>query len=234
MVLQFQTLYRLKRNYLRQFWSYIELGIIVCSWSIVGVYVWRYRESNRIQSLFRQSNGYAYINLQFAAYVNDLLTYFFGFCCFFATIKFIRLCRYNRRLLLFNQTLKLAGRSLMSFSFFFAIIFFSFICLYYLLFSAKIWSCASLLGTAQMLFEMILMKFNTKEFLAAAPFLGPFVFTLFMFLVVFVCANMFLSIITDSARLARENDGRDNEEIFTFMWDRLQRWIGKKRVVDVL
>ena len=105
MILEFQRLYRLKRNYFRQFWSLIELGIIVCSWSIVRVYIWRYRESNRITSLFEKTNAYVYINLQFAAYVNDLLTYFFGFCCIFATIKFVRLCRYNQRLLLFNQIL---------------------------------------------------------------------------------------------------------------------------------
>ena len=83
-----------------------------------------------------------------------------------------------------------------------------------------------------MLFEMILMKFNTKELTATAPLLGPFVFSLFMFFVVFICMSMFLSIITNSARLARENATKNNEEIFSLMWNRFQRWIGKKRIIN--
>jgi hypothetical protein len=47
------------------------------------------------------------------------------------------------------------------------------------------WNCASLLYTAQMLFEVTLMKFDASELHEAAPFLGPFCFTLFILLLVF-------------------------------------------------
>ena len=87
---------------------------------------------------FKQTNGYVYINLQLSTYVNDFLTYIYGFCCFFGTIKFIRLCRFNHRLYLFTQTLQYAGKELLSFAIMFSIIFFSFICLFYLLFISKI------------------------------------------------------------------------------------------------
>ena len=55
-------------------------------------------------------------------------------------------------------------------------------------------SCSSLLQTARMLFEMTLKKFDATELTDAAPFLGPFSFTLFMLVVVFICLSMFLSI----------------------------------------
>jgi len=232
MFLQFQTFFHLKLNYFQQFWSLIDLGIIGCSWSIVGVYVWLFRELNRINSLFAQTNGYIYINLQLAVYINDLLTYLFGFCCFFGTIKFVRLCRYNQRLVLFTETLKLARKELISFLMMFFIVFFSFICLFYLLFNSNIWSCSSLLGTAEMLFEILLMQFDASQFTGAAAFLGPFSFSLFIFLVVFVCMSMFLSIITDNFRLARENSRKNKEEIFSFIWNRFQRWTGEKRKLD--
>jgi hypothetical protein len=98
MIIEIESFIQLKLKYFRQFWSYVELGIIICSWSSVGIYIWRYKESKRISNLFKQTNGYVYINLQLSAYFNDLLTFFYGFCSFFGTIKFLHLCRYNRRL----------------------------------------------------------------------------------------------------------------------------------------
>jgi len=70
------------------------MGIIVCSWTTIGVYVWQYEELKRIKKLFKQTNGYFLIDLRLKTSINDL----FGFCCFFGTIKFYRLCRFNQRL----------------------------------------------------------------------------------------------------------------------------------------
>jgi hypothetical protein len=227
MLMEIESFFQLKLNYFRQFWSYIELGIIVCSWSSVGVYIWRYKESKRISHLFQQTNGYVYINLQLSAYVNDLLTFFYGFCCFFGTIKFLRLCRFNRRLSLFSETLRYAGKELLSFSLMFSIIFLSFLCLFYFLFISKLSSCSSLLHTTQMLFEITLFKFDSGQLTGAAIFLGPFCFSLFIILVVFICMSMFLSIINDSFHLAGQNLN-DEPEIFSFMLKKCLRCTGLK------
>jgi hypothetical protein len=227
---EIQSFFHLKWCYFRQFRSYIELGIIICSWTCVGVYIWRYKESKRISSLFQQTNGYIYINLQFAAYVNDLLTYLFGFCCFFGTIKFLRLGRFNQRLLLFSQTLEYAGKDLISFTMMFSIVFLAFLSLFYLLFISNIWSCSSLLETSQMLFQMTVLKYPVTDLTGAAAFLGPFCFSLFIFLVVFICLSMFLSIINDNFRRARKNNNKnDDQQIFSFMFDKFLRWIGKRK-----
>ena len=106
MIEQIQSLLQLKMKYFHQFWSYIDVGIIVCSWTSVGIYIWRYNESKRIGNLFKETNGYVYINLQLAVYINDLLINLLSFCCFFGWIKFVRLCRFNRRILLFIKTLR--------------------------------------------------------------------------------------------------------------------------------
>jgi polycystin 1L2 len=229
MWLEIQLLYELKWKYLHQFWSFLEIGIIVCSWSSVGIYVWRYKECKRIGTLFAETNGYVYINLQLASYVNDVLTFFYGFCCFFGTIKFIHLCRFNRRLYLFVETLKYAGKELVIFSMMFSILFMSFVYLFYFLFISKLSSCSSLLKTSQMLFEMMLMKFDAHELTGAAAFLGPFCFSLFIFLVAFVCLSLFLSIINRSFRRARENIKNDKQDISTFMLKKFQRWTGLKK-----
>ena len=232
MWIEIRTLFELKWKYFCQSWSLIELGIIICSWSSVGVYIWRYKVSQHIGHLFQTTTGDVYINLQLTAYVNDVLTFLLAFCCFFGTIKFLRLCRFNRRLVLFTETLRYARKELFSFSLMFSIVFMSFLSLFYLLFISRISSCSSLLNTAQMLFEMTLLKFNSRQLIGAASFLGPFCFSLFIIIVVFICMSMFLSIINDSFRLARQN-AIDDPEIFSYMLKRFLRWTGKEKMNSI-
>jgi len=227
MIHEIRLLIKLKLKYFYEFWSIIELGIIGCSWGSVGLYIWRYREFNHISQLFEQTNGYIYINLQIAIYINDNLTYLLGFSCFFSTIKFVHLCRFNPRLLFFTKTLQYAANELISFSLMFSIIFLAFLSLFYLLFLSKLESCADLLATAQMLFEMTLMKFDTKGFIDADAFLGPFCFALFIIIIVFVCLSMFLSIIIDNFRRARKNNVKD-EDILLFMLKKFSHWTGNQ------
>ncbi|CAF0785228.1 unnamed protein product [Adineta steineri] len=189
-IIEIRLLFELRLKYFRQFWSLIQLGIIGCSLGSIGVYFWRFQETNRISQLFEQTNGYVYINLQLAVYVNDILTFLLGYCCFFSTIKCFQLLRFNQQISLFAEILKYSAKALISFSLMFAIVFIAFLSLFYLLFVSKLSSCSSLLNTAQMLFEMTLMKFDASQIMGADAFLGPFCFTLFMFLVVFVCLSL--------------------------------------------
>jgi hypothetical protein len=231
MIMTIQHLFQLKTSYFLHFWSYIDLGIIGCSWGIVGIYIWRYRESIRISNLFNQTNGYVYINLQTTAYLSEILTYLLGFGCFFGTIKFLRLCRFHQRSILFTKTLHYARKDLIAFSLMFSIVFMAFLTLFYLLFVSKIWTCSTLLNTAQMLFQMMSMKYDTRELQTTAPALGPLCFSLFIILVVFVCMNMFITIIIDSFRIVREHtktNHNEDYEVLRFMIGRFQRWIGKK------
>ena len=181
--------------------------------------------SERIGNLFQQTNGYVYINLQVAAYVNDILTFLFGFCCFFGTIKFLHLGRFNKRLSLFTQTLQNSIKELLSFGMMFSIIIMAFLILFYLLFISKMSSCANLLETAEMIFQMASIKYDTKGFIQASAFLGPFCFSLFIFVGVFICLRMSITIINDNFARARKNR-IDNEEILSFMLKKFLRWIG--------
>ena len=233
LIYEIQSFLHLKRSYFHRFQSYVQLSIIIISWTCLAIYIWRYRESKRISALFRQTNGYVYINLQLVSYVNDLLTYMLSLCCFFGTIRFAYLCRFNQRSLLFSHTLRNAARELLSFAMMFSIMFFAFVCLFYFLFNAHLQSCSSLLQTARLLFEMTLMKFDAHELIHSKGFLGPFCFSLFTLIVVFVCMSMFVSIINGSFRRARDDVNRRNdEEILFFMIDKFLRWIGKEIFVD--
>ena len=225
MSIEIRLLIDLKWKYFSRFWSFIEVGIIVCSWSAVGMYVWRYKEFKRIRKLFSETNGYVYINLQLTSYINNILTFLFGFCCFFGTIRVIKLCQYNPRVHLLMSTLQYSFKELISFGMMFSIIFVSFVCLFYLLFLSKLLPCSTFLQTVQTLFEMILMKFNAHQLSEVDALLGPFCYSLFMSLVVLICMGTFLSIMNDGFRRARENI--NNEHVYST--DQFLRWIGKNQ-----
>lgn len=232
MIIEIQSIYETKWKYLRQFWCYIEWGMICCTWASIGIFVWRHYEMKRIGSVFHRSKGYEYVNLQFATHMDDMLTFLLGFCCFFGTIKLLRFCRYHRHLSLLGDTLRYVGKDLFFFTASFAIITTAFIALFYLVFTSKISTCSSVLRTAQMIFEMILMKFDASEIRAADDVLGPICFTLFIFLIVFIGMTMFISIISDGFRSIRERNRADFKtdfEIFEFMWDRFLRQLGNLR-----
>jgi hypothetical protein len=234
MIDEIRLLVHNKWLYFRQLWSYVNWGIIVCSWTGVGIYVWRHGEMSRIGDLFKTTNGDVYIDLQFAAYMNDLLTYVLGFCCFFTSIKLLRFSRYARRLSVFGDVLHRAGKDLLSFSACFAVMFVGFIFLFYLLFMSKIWTCSTLLQTAQMLFEMILMKFDSSELLSANALLGPICVILFILFVVFIGMTMFISIIIDSFRIVRKNhrlDQNEDRHMLLFIWNRFQLRTGCRSLV---
>ena len=222
----------LKCQYFSQFWSYIDWGLIICAWIILGIYIWRDRELNRIGNLFKLNNGDAYINLQLATYVNDILTCTLGFSCFFASIKLLSFARYARRLSMFGETLHHASKDLFSFTFSFVIMLLAFVFLFYLLFASKISECSTLLQAAQMLFEMILMKFDTSELALADALLGPLCFTAFIFFVVFIGMTMFVSIISDSFRVVRIRLSQtidEDQDMLIFIWRRFQQFIGTQR-----
>ncbi|CAM2704890.1 unnamed protein product [Rotaria socialis] len=227
-----------RAHYFHDFWSYPEIGIIACSWAGLGIYIWRTRECARITTLFKETNGYAYVNLQLASYVDDILTFLLGFCCFFGTIKFLRLLRFNQRMSMLSSTLMYAAKDLLSFTCMFSIIYMGYLSLFFLLFYPKIWACSDLLKAAQMLFEMMLLKFNVSDLYAADTFLGPFCFTLFIIFVVFICMNMFISIIADAFRVVRHNMllQTSEHEIVDFMTNQFKKWtgIGKTREMNRL
>jgi hypothetical protein len=78
---------------------------------------------------------------------------------------------------------------------------------------------------------MTVTRFNVSDLIQANAFLGPFCFFIFMLLVVFICLNMFLSIINASFHRARQNQAAD-EEILSFTLKKFLSWSGKSKCLS--
>ncbi|CAF1399077.1 unnamed protein product [Adineta steineri] len=91
-------------------------------------------------------------------------------------------------------------------------------------------SCSSLLSTAQMLFEITLMSFDATDFTGADPFLGPFCFSLFIIIVVFICLSMFMSILNDGFHHVELNSIED-QQILSYMLKKFLNWTRKNYLI---
>ena len=217
-LIEIDLIFRLKLNYLNEYFSLINLSIIICSLLGVAISIWRWKEYNRIKKIFENTHGYIYLNFQSSIYINNILRYIYGFSSFFGTIKLIHLCRFNQHLYSFMKIFKYILKELISFSLFY----FSLICLCYFLFPSNVSSYSTL-------FKMTLIKFDFHQFNQIGGFLGTLCLSLCIILIVFVYSNMILSILNQSFRQAKQNLNKQNEEIFAFTYRRLLCWIGKSK-----
>ena len=228
--IEIQSVIKLKKEYFKSIWSYIQWGVIICSWTGLGIYIWRFKEGSRLSKIFNNTNGYQYVNIQMAVYLDNILIFLFGFSCFFSTIKYLYLFRFNSHLSQFAKTLQYIQKDLLCFTMTFSIIFLSFECIFYLLFHSKILATSDVFHTAEMLFEMILLKFDSGDLYEADVFLGPFVFTLFIYIAVFICFTMFISIVNDGFRHVREEKQKSkrnqDEDVLLFMFLKMKRALG--------
>ena len=211
------------RKYLRRLASWLEWGFIACFIVSVVFYIHQYEEMKRLGTMFQQTNGYSYVDMKRLTTYHQLFSTFMACTCFLATLRFLQFCQYHHHLSAFTRTLSRVSSELIAFSFMFSFVFIAFLCLFYFLFIAEISTCATLSATTRMLFEMSLLKFDAHELTDAASMLGPITFALYIIIVVFICLSMFLSIINDNYRAAREESNEEyyGEQIFSMMRTRV-------------
>ena len=87
MITEIKLILQKRKAYLKQFWSYINWAIIFCSWFAVVIHILRQTEVKKMAKTLKENRGLSPINLQFFSYLDSVLTYLLGFCCFFGTIK---------------------------------------------------------------------------------------------------------------------------------------------------
>jgi len=86
MYAEIKLIFQMGKAYIKQFWSYINWGIIICSWFGVVIHIQRQSEMKKMADSLKMKGKQA-ISFQFFSYLDTLLTYLLGFCCFFATLK---------------------------------------------------------------------------------------------------------------------------------------------------
>ncbi|XP_041474499.1 uncharacterized protein LOC121423243 isoform X2 [Lytechinus variegatus] len=223
-----------KKAYFKSPWNVIEVVSIGLAAGALTSYFYRLLQANSLMSDIRE-NYSLFHNFQYLAMWDDVYTTMVGLLLFIATIKFIRLLRFNKNMLLLTDTLTVFGYELALFMIMFFVVYLGFSSFAFLVFY-KLRDYSSFLRTLESLFGTLLGKFDFVAMLEIDQYLGPLFFFLYVVIVMWVMINMLLAIINESFALVKAaNLNKKNElEIVDFMIDRFKKFTGinKKRTED--
>jgi hypothetical protein len=222
MIKEIRGIIRKGRRYFQDFYNYFEIIIIGFSLAAFSMYFYRMNESNYIRkSLNQNSNDLSktFINLQYVTTCDSLLNKFLGFCAAFATLRFIKIFRFNKRIIVFMVSFKRSLKDLFAFSVIFIPLWLSFVQVIYLLLNDKSFEYSTFSKAMSTCFQIILGKFDSETFLRSSSFLGPLMFVTYNVVIVFVMTNLFISILIDYYETTKIDPSLDEEDpqLFSFL-----------------
>ncbi|CAD5112526.1 DgyrCDS1737 [Dimorphilus gyrociliatus] len=223
-----RNLYKQRKLYFKQFWNYVEIGIIVFSISGICMYFYKLVQTNKILKKFKDTHGNGYMKLQYVGYWHEILMYMVGWTVFLATLKFIRLLRFNKRMSMLAATLKVGAKPLSQFAMLFLVVFFAYAQFFFLIYSQLMQTFATVIKSAETCLQMLLGRFNFNAMQEASPLLGPVFFFFYVITVAYILINMFLVILNESfSQVRRDLSKQSNDyELVEFMIRRLKTWTG--------
>ncbi len=220
-----------KKKYFRCFWNWNDLIIIVFSICAIAFFVMKsIATAVAINTVFASELG-EFVDFQTIAYWADTYTCIFSTIVFCATLKFIKLLRFNKRIGMLSATLRHAARDLCSFGLICMIVFFAFSLFGTAVFGEKVHAYRDLLHSFTSLFKFSLGVFNLEDLQKADYYMGSIYFMSFYSLVAMGMMTMFVSILNEAfAKAKAEIASKQNEhEIVDFMFETFNKIKNKRK-----
>ncbi|XP_025099956.1 uncharacterized protein LOC112567446 isoform X4 [Pomacea canaliculata] len=210
------------------FWNLVELGIVCMSLTAIVIYFYRLIETNKLTARFKETQGLDYIKFQYVGYWNELFTYMVGWTVFFATLKFLRLLRFNRRMSMLASTLRMGRKSMLHFGIIFGIVFLAFSQLFFLNYMTVDIQYSTFVGSVVSGILMMMGKYDIYTLIMAEPVWSQIFVILFVVSVAFILANMFVTILEETFGAVRDDIQKQSNdyEIVDFMLSRFKQWTG--------
>jgi hypothetical protein len=216
-----------KCAYFKQFWNLNELIMIVFSIISIAMYVMKSGFTTLAMKEVRESELGEFVNFNTIALWDDTFSSILAMVSFCATLKFLKLLRFNKRIGMLAATLKYASSDLKSFSLTFIIFMLAYSQFGFLLFSSSLASYRNFMSAMQSVFLLLLGQFEMEMF-TANPLLGFLYFISFIFLIVVGLMAIFMTILADAFNQVKADlENQDNEhEIIGYMFNSLKKLTG--------
>ena len=210
MIVEIREIIQKKLKYFLDIYNYIELLIIAFAWSAFSMFLYRLYESNHI---YKELNSNQFINLQYLTSCDTAMNYFLGFCVAFASLRFVKILRFNKRVIVFFLAFKNSLRELISFGFMFMIVWMSFAQVFYLLLNDHSLEFSSFAASMSTCFQIMLGKFNSNVFYATnGSMLRPVLFVAYNICIVFIMVNTLITILVENYQLARDSTELEEQD----------------------
>lgn len=201
--------------------------MIVFSIVSIGMYAMKSMFTTLAMKEVRESELGEFVNFNTIALWDDTFSSILAVVSFCATLKFLKLLRFNKRIGMLAATLKYASNDLKSFSFTFIVFMLAYSQFGFLLFSSSLSSYKTFMTALQSVFLLLLGQFEMEMF-SANPILGFFYFISFIFLIVVGLMAIFMTILADafeSVKADLENQSNEHE-IIGYMFSSLKKLTG--------
>ena len=217
------------KEYATDFWSFLEWSIMLSAWTSIVLFLNRYVLAKDVLSFFQNTGGYGYMKLQRVNDCNQMLTYSLGLCASLATIKSLKILRFNSSIALVGLTLKRCFLELASFSLIFFIVWIAFVQIMYLEFCTTLEDFATITRSMQSAFLYMLGKFDILAISSSSPIFGPVLFSTYSSVVLFFALNIFVTIIVEAFEMVREESKIKPKKLELLKHKIFERFKAKKR-----
>ncbi|CAH1238126.1 PKD1L3 [Branchiostoma lanceolatum] len=215
-------------EYLSDFWSWVELLVIAIGFSSLGVY---FNAQSIIDQAVEQRQTSESVFEIYKSAVNwfQIYTYLLAFliCC--ATLKFIRLLRFNSHVYALSVTIKKSAKPVLQFFFVAGIILMAFTQMGNLLFGIKLQDYKNILTSLTSLCTMMLGSFDFDALVDGHYILGPLMFFVYQALMQFVLLSMFMTIIMDVYAEESQDPNTDDLQMLAFVKDSTSETVDKAK-----
>ena len=218
-----------KCKYFESYWNLAEIMVLLISYCVIGLYVYRAMLTKEALEVFVETKGNGYVRMDSAAFIDNFFLFTTGLLVFFSTLKLIKLLRFNKRMNVLSETMAICWNELKIFLIVFATIFFAFASLFLFMFSNTLEDFSNILPALQTCFKMMLGKFDFQAMQRANAF-SPVLFFVFSVMNSMVLINIMLTIILQAFAIVKGGykiqENRLN--MIDFVWGQFKQFIRKE------
>ncbi|KAK3100011.1 hypothetical protein FSP39_013442, partial [Pinctada imbricata] len=193
-----------RSGYFSDTWSYIEVSIIVLSYSAIGVFAQKMIAISSIMTEYRNAARSSFTNFHTAVIWSFTLSYILAFMVLLVILKLFKILRFNPKTRMLNDTLKFAGKSLFSTLLVIFIVLLAFAQFAVLLFGSKMNDYKDIPSALMALFNFSLGVSDYFGLEAANRVLGPFFFFIFCFLIQYILLVIFVAVLMLAFKKAQQ------------------------------
>ena len=224
MIVELRHLLKVGARYFVEFYNYVDLIIIGFSWAAFSMFLYRLYSAYDLNHLISHASTIGmqsvFINMQYISACDKLLNYFLGFCAAFATLRLIKLFRFNKRIIVFLVALRNSLNEFVSFSVIFVISWLSFVQAFYILLNDQMAEFASISYSMKTSFQLLLGKSPTIFTISSNLVdINPSFYAFYMVTMLFVLINVFITIMNENFAKACKDTELDKQDpaLFTYL-----------------
>jgi hypothetical protein len=203
MLKELKAIKRLGKKYIRQFSIYLDWPMFICSWVSLPMFLYKLYALNSLLNNMSQ-NGITYVNLSTMVAWNTALGTLLAFSTFFATIKLIKLLRYNMKLSFLMKAIERCIKDLVAFLSIALILWLALTQLMFLFYYEKTNGFGTFVKSMATNFKILLRHFNYKEMLDTNFTMGAIIITFYNVVFVICMVSFIIAILTYNFKKARK------------------------------